>query len=707
ILFNRHPEGVYFTNLRANRVSQLSNPTPNGPSVVEQIIQIDENHFLPVFPDNTRVLFNTDNSTYIPTSHSVGEPIYAYENGLITMRKDGIWKESSSSTRQKSQIPFLRRPVATQFDDQSIAIGHQYGLVVYQPAGNYAYTIPELDSTFITCLESIETSLIAAADSDGNIILIDMPSVDLPTSTTSENGHRPVIQKSFNELGVISDMEYDKKRRSLWVSTFDGLHQILLDEDEIISFGSKDGLESTNLKSLLLDLNGNLWLSSNKGIFNFSPDENSQSPKFYFSDQSSSISSDFTMSVAQAMPNGKLLFAGNRGIDIIDPIALDSFYNPPTLLLREIRVLDIPYTDYDLSSQGAITLPYNQNTLSFELAAPEYTDPKRVEYVVFLVDGQGDTTEIPLGTSSTFELFNQPPDNYRFGFTAKSAQGVWAEDPYWMSINIRPHWSQTAWFRLLLLVMGVSLAALITRVYYRYKLRVQEAQQAEERRLADLREAELKRRIDLEEQRRQITARIHNEVGGNLTTISMLSSRIDKAKELDKTKTLNERITQRVRETRRRFSSFLRAINPQFDELNKTLQLVRSDTAEMLRDNAMHASFEWPDTIPDFRVSPDFRLGFFEMVREIVNNIMKSASANHLHLVLKLPDHERLELSILDDGDGFVPSEEDFTKGIGLSSLQRISQELGGTLTYELRSEGGTKTHISLPLPNASNTNKS
>ncbi|MEL6392356.1 MAG: ATP-binding protein, partial [Bacteroidota bacterium] len=464
---------------------------------------------------------------------------------------------------------------------------------------------------------------------------------------------------------------------------------------------------STNLKSLLLDLNGNLWLSSNKGIFNFSPDENSQSPNFYFSDQSSSISSDFTMSVAQAMPNGKLLFGGNRGINIIDPIALDSFYNPPTLLLREIKVLDIPYTDYDLSSQGAITLPYNQNTLSFELAAPEYTDPKRVEYVVFLVDGQGDTTEIPLGTSSTFELFNQPPDNYRFGFTAKSAQGVWAEDPYWMSINIRPHWSQTAWFRLLLLVLGVSLAALITRVYYRYKLRVQEAQQAEERRLADLREAELKRRIDLEEQRRQITARIHNEVGGNLTTISMLSSRIDKAKELDKTKTLNERITQRVRETRRRFSSFLRAINPQFDELNKTLQLVRSDTAEMLQDNAMHASFDWPDTIPDFRVSPDFRLGFFEMVREIVNNIMKSANANHLHLVLKLPDHERLELSILDDGDGFVPSEEDFTKGIGLSSLQRISQELGGTLTYELRPEGGTKTHISLPLPNASNTNKS
>ncbi|MEL6670440.1 MAG: ATP-binding protein, partial [Bacteroidota bacterium] len=516
------------------------------------------------------------------------------------------------------------------------------------------------------------------------------------------------FNRRFEDIGIISDLRFDKKRNCLWASTFNnGLHQLFVDSGESRVYHTEHGLQDANLRSLLIDQEGMLWLSTAREIFNFLPNENWDGPIHSFTANSGLINTDFSMACAYNLPDGKVVFAGNKGLDVLDPVALNSFYEPPNLLLREIRVLDIPYTDYDLSSQGAITLPYNQNTLSFELAAPEYTDPERVEYVVYLVDGQGDTTEIPLGTSSTFELFNQPPDNYRFGFTAKSAQGVWAEDPYWMSINIRPHWSQTAWFRLLLLVMGVSLAALITRVYYRYKLRVQEAQQAEERRLADLREAELKRRIDLEEQRRQITARIHNEVGGNLTTISMLSSRIDKAKELDKTKTLNERITQRVRETRRRFSSFLRAINPQFDELNKTLQLVRSDTAEMLQDNAMHASFDWPDTIPDFRVSPDFRLGFFEMVREIVNNIMKSANANHLHLVLKLPDHERLELSILDDGDGFVPSEEDFTKGIGLSSLQRISQELGGTLTYELRPEGGTKTHISLPLPNASNTNKS
>ncbi|MEM6397914.1 MAG: ATP-binding protein [Bacteroidota bacterium] len=696
-------KGLFSSNLNAKYPSNLSERIQSsagnlfyaengqliidGPSENNYAINLKKNDIKKVYPKKGKILGINEDSCFI------------FDGSEITLLAEATeWTVSGGLDTLKNVGPVGRL-------GQEILIKHRKGLIGLNIHNHQLHNYDNIQ-TYVIDAEILPNNRLAVIDASGNLTLHNIH------EEKSENSYRtnsdPIIKYSLSKahdtitgLHIVNQLAYDDNRNVLWIAGIQGLYSLDIDNN-LKHFTEKEGLPFTVLTGILIDKNGSLWLSGGGGIATFIPEDSLEFSKFHFRAGKGISNNEYKRAKNLVTPDGNFWFISKTGIDFFNPDNLQEFRNPPNPVLRELFVLQEPYRNKDGKSVhklNSITLPYDQNTLSFKLAAPEYTDPEGVEFYVYWVNGQNDTTTFDLGTDPDFELFNQPPDRYQFGFTAKSAQGVWAEEPYWMSITINPHWSQTGWFRLLLLAMGISLAALITRVYYRYRLRVQEAQLAEERRLSDLREAELKRRIDLEEQRRQITARIHNEVGGNLTTISMLSSRIDKANELDKTKTLNERITQRVRETRRRFSSFLRAINPQFDELDKTLQLVRSDTAEMLQDNALQASFDWPDDIPDRRISPDFRLGFFEIVREVINNIMKSANAQHLHLKLELPENKRLELSILDDGDGFSPTPEDFTKGIGLSSLQQISKELGGSLTYELRPEGGTKTHISLPLP--------
>ena len=380
-------------------------------------------------------------------------------------------------------------------------------------------------------------------------------------------------------------------------------------------------------------------------------------------------------------------------MDVLQPENISENSSAPSIYLAELLIHDQPWSSgKNIHHTPAIKLNYSENSLQFRLAALDYNDPSRTMFRVFIQQDGGPVQTIDLKNKHIVPFPNLAAGNYRFGFTAQSAQGVWAPEPHWLDIRITPPLWKRGWFRLLLSLVILGFTVTYLSAFYR-------ARNAENQRLADLRAARLQNKIDLEEQRRLITSRIHNEMGGQLTTLNMLSSRIKNAVSLDKAQELNERINQRVRETRRRFSSFLRAVNPNFDELQKSMQLVKSEAAGFLQDSGLQSSFDWPSTYPERRLPPDFRLKLFELIQEVLNNIAKSADAQSVALQLRIPEDEKLELTILDDGTGFVPTATDFEKGIGLGSLQQISKELNGQLTYELRITKGTRTQICLPLP--------
>jgi signal transduction histidine kinase len=89
----------------------------------------------------------------------------------------------------------------------------------------------------------------------------------------------------------------------------------------------------------------------------------------------------------------------------------------------------------------------------------------------------------------------------------------------------------------------------------------------------------------------------------------------------------------------------------------------------------------------------------YRIVSEAVANVAKHAGAKHCSVTLTR-DATRLEVTVLDDGDGFAdPSwfAGTGTSGVGLSSIRSRVEELGGMCDIGSTADG-TRLHVALPV---------
>jgi PAS domain S-box-containing protein len=78
----------------------------------------------------------------------------------------------------------------------------------------------------------------------------------------------------------------------------------------------------------------------------------------------------------------------------------------------------------------------------------------------------------------------------------------------------------------------------------------------------------------------------------------------------------------------------------------------------------------------------------YRIAQEAVSNAVRHGKARHLTIVL-VRNSERINLEIKDDGVG-IPQEWRKAKGMGLRIMQYRAAMVGGTLTVQQRSEGGS-----------------
>ncbi|MEI7586672.1 ATP-binding protein [Runella sp.] len=101
-----------------------------------------------------------------------------------------------------------------------------------------------------------------------------------------------------------------------------------------------------------------------------------------------------------------------------------------------------------------------------------------------------------------------------------------------------------------------------------------------------------------------------------------------------------------------------------------------------------------------YRLAGQKEIVLFRVVQEILSNILKHAKANYIKVSLQFtPTH--FNLTVLDDGKGFdyegVLGREMSQSGAGLRNIQRRTEMLGGTCTFQTAPNEGTTVHIQLP----------
>jgi signal transduction histidine kinase len=87
--------------------------------------------------------------------------------------------------------------------------------------------------------------------------------------------------------------------------------------------------------------------------------------------------------------------------------------------------------------------------------------------------------------------------------------------------------------------------------------------------------------------------------------------------------------------------------------------------------------------------------GLYRIAQEALNNALKHAAATSVTVYIRTED-ERVELEVVDDGQGFDPKTVSDRGGMGLASMRQRAEKLGGSLTILSASGEGARIKVSV-----------
>ncbi|HUP44860.1 MAG TPA: EAL domain-containing protein, partial [Thermoanaerobaculia bacterium] len=232
---------------------------------------------------------------------------------------------------------------------------------------------------------------------------------------------------------------------------------------------NKQGLQDDSVFSILEDRRGNLWMSSNKGIFRASlADLNSvaegrqarlHSVIYGRTDgMRSRECNGGTQPVAWKAPDGTMWFATTGGVVAIDPE--DALVSEPVspVLIGEI------YVDRTKVAPGT-TVPPGHHTLEFHYTSPTFKTPDKLRFHYRLLGFDDDWTDAE--TRRVAYYTNIPPGRYRFDVRAVNGEGV-VSPASSVPFTVQPFFYQTAlfWVAAALLVLAAAWTA------HQYRIRL-------------------------------------------------------------------------------------------------------------------------------------------------------------------------------------------------------------------------------------------
>ena len=183
-----------------------------------------------------------------------------------------------------------------------------------------------------------------------------------------------------------------------------------------------------------------------------------------------------------------------------------------------------------------------------------------------------------------------------------------------------------------------------------------------------------------EDERKRIIADLHDDVGGGLSTIRMVSDLI--AEQEEQTAQLNQyalKISGITKEVSQRMNTIVWALNAENDTLQSLTEYIRSYGFAFFEDSIIEFRSNLPDGATGIQLSGLQRKNIFLCVKEALNNIYKHSGAKNAWVEINL-DHGFLIVTIKDDGKGISKPNP---VGNGLKNIQKRMTEINGEVTFE------------------------
>lgn len=266
------------------------------------------------------------------------------------------------------------------------------------------------------------------------------------TKTFKRFRNNPNDSLSLSHNSVIS--LHEDQFGFFWVGTYGGgLNRMDRKSGKFINYTARNGLPDDIIYSILEDLNGNLWMSTNTGLVKF----DTKNKTFRNYDVLDGLqSNEFTIGAALECKNGEMLFGGISGFNMFYPDSIqENNYIPPTVITK-FKVLDKEVIPGD----GPVKLAYNQNYVTFEFSSLSYALADKNQFAYKLAGFDEDWI---FSSNRRFVSYsNLGPGEYTFLVKSSNSDGLWNENSTSLTIIIeRPFW-KTWWFILICSLVVVS-----------------------------------------------------------------------------------------------------------------------------------------------------------------------------------------------------------------------------------------------------------
>jgi len=243
---------------------------------------------------------------------------------------------------------------------------------------------------------------------------------------------------------------YEDRLGQFWVGTA-GYGLVLYDREtgDWERYTTKDGLQSNVITGILDDDNGNLWISSYKGITKFSSHDKIVLHNYDTDDGLRSI--EFKEDCQLKTSKQKIIFGGIHGLTIFGLEDLSDNPTVPNLVFKELRIdnkLVLPNAKKfplkeSISQTKEISLKHFQKSFSLSFAALNMVDARKNNYLCFL-EGYDDEWYSPVA-KGIVHFDNLKPGKYIFHVKASNNDGVWNEEGISLRIRMHPPWWFAFW----------------------------------------------------------------------------------------------------------------------------------------------------------------------------------------------------------------------------------------------------------------------
>jgi signal transduction histidine kinase/ligand-binding sensor domain-containing protein len=486
---------------------------------------------------------------------------------------------------------------------------------------------------------------------------------------------------------------------SLWIG-FDGMGVGWMKDGHYHRVSTMEGLFDDYISQIISDDNGWLWFGSDHGIFKAREKDleavaegkiaRIQTIHYGRDEGAENLQANFGYSPGGLRSrDGRLWIPTRSGLAVIDPKQQQKNIGPLPVLLQKVIVDDQIIARYESvaeladdgkavmleHSSGKLHLPPDYRRLEIDFTALSFIGLENIRFRYRLSGFDKDWQETATPRRAVYSRL--PSGDYTFEAQACNSEGIWNETGATLAFTVLPYFWQTWWFRIL---SGfLLLVTVIASVRYFENKRTQ-------RQLARL---EHERAI--EQERTRIAKDIHDDLGANLTEITLLSELAQSPDApADEIRTDIRRIAGKARKLTNSLDEIVWAVNPRNDTLDSFVTYTCLYAEDFLQTAKIRCRLKVPGKIPNRTLATNVRHNLFLVVKEALNNIVKHASANEVNIAVSLVENG-FELVIKDNGRGFdSPGADKSTGRNGLLNMRQRTEEIGGKFNQESVSGEGT-----------------